>query len=87
MLMVDVTAEGLIPARAGNTLAVALIQGAKGAHPRSRGEHGRSAAYRGSRPGSSPLARGTLALPGVLSTLKGLIPARAGNTTKPEQDD
>ena len=52
-----------------------------GAHPRSRGEHASNAEFTAPTTGSSPLARGTLALPWLLVRGLGLTPARAGNTT------
>ena len=51
------------------------------AHPRSRGEHNLRTPSKLFRSGSSPLARGTLALPPRRRPLRGLIPARAGNTS------
>ena len=51
-----------------------------GAHPRSRGDHGRGASARLVIVGSSPLARGPLPAPAARMTLRGLIPARAGTT-------
>ena len=53
------------------------------AHPRSRGEHGATWTCWKSKPGSSPLARGTRLLPLGGLRLIGLIPARAGNTAQP----
>ena len=50
------------------------------AHPRSRGEHGLVEQLQGVRLGSSPLARGTPATDFAVQTMRGLIPARAGNT-------
>ena len=37
--------------------------------------------------GSSPLARGTLPNSGVLTRVRGLIPARAGNTIAQDPDN
>ena len=51
-----------------------------GAHPRSRGEHGRTIPHRVQGEGSSPLARGTPVPATDGLTEGGLIPARAGNT-------
>ena len=74
---------GLIPARAGNTCCLELIMHLSWAHPRSRGEHVISG-YGSSNPeGSSPLARGTHHAAKVNDGIKGLIPARAGNTLPP----
>ena len=49
----------LIPARAGNTIAVVLALDEIGAHPRSRGEHESYGEMSAREAGSSPLARGT----------------------------
>ena len=72
-----------IPARAGNTCAVAWKCVPNKVHPRSRGEH--SCPRRSGRltRGSSPLARGTPKphSPGLMPTR--FIPARAGNTNAP----
>ena len=74
--------RGLIPARAGNTFSAERIRCLIGAHPRSRGEHDGHGATTTYNPGSSPLARGT-PLNALLAWFQaGLIPARAGNTTK-----
>ena len=50
------------------------------AHPRSRGEHWAQQGANDAPPGSSPLARGTQSLDRALNNIRGLIPARAGNT-------
>ena len=50
--------RGLIPARAGKTLALVTPVSTQGAHPRSRGENYLSLRLNGHRGGSSPLARG-----------------------------
>ena len=73
----------LIPARAGNTPDAFLTVTRCAAHPRSRGEH--TCVGCGSRRGcgSSPLARGTLLYDPVQERERRLIPARAGNTTRP----
>ena len=70
----------LIPARAGNTFAAALVRIRAAAHPRSRGEHVSTARRSALVRGSSPLARGTreAVRRGVANPR--LIPARAGNT-------
>ena len=75
-------AWGLIPARAGNTEHVTKVTDAAGAHPRSRGEHCGGWCRRGWRAGSSPLARGTPRRGIHQLPQRGLIPARAGNTTR-----
>ena len=50
---------GLIPARAGNTIAYIRKPCFLEAHPRSRGEHQGKMAALDEAQGSSPLARGT----------------------------
>ena len=52
------------------------------AHPRSRGEHVHNDRMEDEAAGSSPLARGTRLNHGALNIADGLIPARAGNTTR-----
>ena len=73
---------GLIPARAGNTVARKFAGSSSRAHPRSRGEHCVWMVGVGGILGSSPLARGTLQTAGDSGHKKGLIPARAGNTVR-----
>ena len=70
----------LIPARAGNTTVQIPAVGSSPAHPRSRGEHCIGHSCPCAPLGSSPLARGTHPLAGVLGVCERLIPARAGNT-------
>ncbi len=70
-----------IPARAGNTLRPQRQLPLPSAHPRSRGEHLSRRVVADSPPGSSPLARGTLAFIVIMPFLVRLIPARAGNTS------
>ena len=70
----------LIPARAGNTLAMPGRFSPCTAHPRSRGEHARPPLPAASEAGSSPLARGTPTRYEVEDWNERLIPARAGNT-------
>ena len=72
--------RGLIPARAGNTRTTTRASRHGGAHPCSRGEHSGSNPPILRRTGSSPLARGTLAIVMGIIAIIGLIPARAGNT-------
>ena len=50
------------------------------AHPRSRGEHEEKPPHPQNHPGSSPLARGTHRRGYSSPRVRGLIPARAGNT-------
>ena len=71
---------GLIPARAGNTSFLIFSTSIDWAHPRSRGEHWGFPRCLFPRPGSSPLARGTLHGFLIDFNNNGLIPARAGNT-------
>ena len=73
-------ADGLIPARAGNTIKESVAPRGTGAHPRSRGEHMRLNLTDTVNVGSSPLARGTRPHDGPSPRIDGLIPARAGNT-------
>ena len=73
-----------IPARAGNTSGRRAHCRRRPVHPRSRGEHARIRLAFASMSGSSPLARGTRRdrrrQPGVHR----FIPARAGNTHRPQ---
>ena len=73
--------KGLIPARAGNTTRCPVAARRTWAHPRSRGEHGGRGLTVTDLAGSSPLARGTLIDITQLLKSRGLIPARAGNTS------
>ena len=77
----------LIPARAGNTSIQRLSQCRTEAHPRSRGEHSSPLRSRRKRFGSSPLARGTRRHPNPCRRPGRLIPARAGNTTRPPDSE
>ena len=71
---------GIIPARAGFTVAVRAEQAVVEDHPRSRGVYTHFAVLSCLTDGSSPLARGLLVL-GAFNVLKaGIIPARAGFT-------
>ena len=70
-----------IPARAGNTSASSSAPSPITVHPRSRGEHSRLSSTVPEVIGSSPLARGTLQMPGPPAGPLRFIPARAGNTT------
>ena len=72
--------HGLIPARAGKTWAVGLVDMIMPAHPRACGENVRDG--HGARPvaGSSPRVRGKLRPGARRLRALGLIPARAGKT-------
>ena len=56
----------LIPARAGNTFVLVGTEPLLQAHPRSRGEHEQLNRILQANNGSSPLARGTLLISGIL---------------------
>ena len=71
---------GLIPARAGNTTSPCCSPHLRRAHPRSRGEHCFGGSGVRCLQGSSPLARGTRRHDVEQHQVRGLIPARAGNT-------
>ncbi len=71
-----------IPARAGNTEKSCAAPPQTTVHPRSRGEHVCRKPCPTTRPGSSPLARGTRRETHNHKTAKRFIPARAGNTTR-----
>ena len=73
---------GLIPARAGTTCRSSMKVRWEGAHPRSRGDHTVADSSFLGYLGSSPLARGPHPQPLPLTEANGLIPARAGTTTK-----
>ena len=73
---------GISPARAGSTSTRRSRGPSTRDHPRSRGEH---SSYRSMIPygvGSSPLARGALHLQHRRVPDEGIIPARAGSTTR-----
>ena len=72
--------EGLIPAHAGKTAAMARAAPSSEAHPRSRGENCCMARLMFSAPGSSPLTRGKHLKPGMPLRYSRLIPAHAGKT-------
>ena len=70
----------LIPAHAGKTLAVPLVETIQRAHPRSRGENGRHSTPIVRILGSSPLTRGKRWPQIAHEVPHGLIPAHAGKT-------
>ena len=74
--------SGLIPARAGTTQAADGDITSAGAHPRSRGDHCPLSSCRLGDRGSSPLARGPQSVTKKIWPRGGLIPARAGTTSR-----
>ncbi len=77
-----VAVAGLIPARAGSTRSSSPALSRIRAHPRSRGEHPSSRSRTGPATGSSPLARGAHIAHVATWVAGGLIPARAGSTSR-----
>ena len=75
-------AVGIIPACAGNTEVVQVIDARRRDHPRMRGEHGTIQTAGDVDKGSSPHARGTLVVRPVERVEAGIIPACAGNTAR-----
>ena len=72
----------LIPARAGKTSHFVHVGVFRGAHPRAGGENWARRQSASSRSGSSPRGRGKHGRPAVQHRAPGLIPARAGKTTR-----
>ena len=77
-----VTTPGIIPARAGFTLAPRSAFCCPQDHPRSRGVYWRWSCGAARLLGSSPLARGLRTTPTSISSHAGIIPARAGFTSR-----
>ncbi len=77
--------QWLIPARAGQTISIPIQDHTVWAHPRSRGADKFHTHLPDLGPGSSPLARGRLAEPLRCRDCRGLIPARAGQTSSPPE--
>ena len=77
--MLALTAQGIIPARAGNMMPRAEPRLALRDHPRSRGEYLRFIIFAIWGMGSSPLARGIFDKQINAFNHQGIIPARAGN--------
>ena len=73
-------ARGIIPARAGFTLARLTGRTRAKDHPRSRGVYRKSSRCVTSMAGSSPLARGLPTISAEMDERGGIIPARAGFT-------
>ena len=73
--------RGIIPARAGFTLAVMVAGALDGDHPRTRGVYAWPAVSWAAAAGSSPHARGLHATFGTLLDDYRIIPARAGFTS------
>ena len=73
---------GIIPARAGSTLLTNQPTNKEGDHPRSCGEHLQEECDRMKEEGSSPLVRGALRGQFPHVGLVGIIPARAGSTSR-----
>ena len=71
---------GIIPAYAGNTLAMAILQALRRDHPRVCGEHEPVTPIFSHFPGSSPRMRGTRFGLSLKVLSDGIIPAYAGNT-------
>ena len=78
----DLPDVGIIPARAGFTLANLTAAIARLDHPRSRGVYWPSACWPTRSSGSSPLARGLPVLAAAGQGAGGIIPARAGFTDR-----
>ena len=74
---------GIIPACAGNTASASILRLNPRDHPRMRGEHQWPAKNDEGFEGSSPHARGTLAVKNGRFQVFGIIPACAGNTQGP----
>ena len=72
----------IIPARAGFTQHHLGHVEHQRDHPRSRGVYSRSSSGRARAGGSSPLARGLPARPVLARAHRGIIPARAGFTSR-----
>ena len=75
--------QGIIPACAGNTWTEGLRPGDAGDHPRVCGEHAPPLACLFDARGSSPRVRGTLRRRRRARAEIGIIPACAGNTSRP----
>ena len=79
---VPAPSPGIIPARAGNTSHISSCESVHRDHPRACGEHGENGHAGVNEGGSSPRVRGTHRRCWHVQALRGIIPARAGNTTR-----
>ena len=79
-LRTSITADGIIPARAGNSWISSGLSMTCWDHPRACGEQCLPALHAASDMGSSPRVRGTAIAYGVTIDQLGIIPARAGNS-------
>ena len=82
LTMEDATALGLIPARAGKTSVFLRWRPHHWAHPRAGGENPVTLFRLSAYSGSSPRGRGKPELLGDRTAAPGLIPARAGKTSR-----
>ena len=79
----EVDQTGIIPAHAGNTQCIRLPRMERRDHPRACGEHVDGASHDVGAEGSSPRMRGT-PFPHLRFVVPvGIIPAHAGNTSRP----
>ena len=83
---VPVAAVGIIPACAGNTAALEPAVAETRDHPRVCGEHTCFSAETAAYAGSSPRVRGTQEGSHGGFTWRGIIPACAGNTSRPNAE-
>ena len=74
--------DGLIPARAGKTYTLSSPAGSLSAHPRACGENALGKASGSLTSGSSPRVRGKRWSCRPRRRIRGLIPARAGKTSR-----
>ena len=75
--------QRIIPADAGNTCRCIYCRCSCRDHPRGCGEHCHCASTSADEPGSSPRMRGTLHMDVPNTSIWRIIPADAGNTSKP----
>ena len=72
--------QRIIPAYAGSTARRPVLWGARGDHPRIRGEHKCGSRLKTTKPGSSPHTRGAHHDRDIVQGCDGIIPAYAGST-------